>query len=68
MKNSVENSVKELIAKAKKEAKKTKASSSRSSLHSLMKTRQQATRFMQLLKAVEGCGRSAIIPEMLYLL
>ena len=31
-----------------------KASSSRSSLHSLMKTRQQATRFMQLLKAAEG--------------
>ena len=54
MKNSVEKSVKELTAKAKKEAKKTKASTSRSSLHSLIKTRQQATRFMQLLKAAEG--------------
>ena len=54
MKNSVENSVKELTAKAMKEGKKTKASSSTSSLHSLMKTREQAARFMQLLKAAEG--------------
>ena len=50
MTKELENSVKELIERAKKEGIKSKGFSTRSSLHSLIKTREQAERFMLLLE------------------
>ena len=54
MDSSIENMVKELIAKAKKDAIDIKVYSPPSSLHCTIKTPEQAAYFMFLLKAAES--------------
>jgi hypothetical protein len=54
MKKSVEDSINALVAKAKKDRWKAKASSASrngSSLHKIIKTKEQANTFMKLLQS-----------------
>jgi len=56
MNSSVELSVRALIKKAEEGGWKPKmsASTTRSSLHRIIRTREQAARFMRLLKAAQN--------------